>query len=178
MNRIDIVLYKWLLLFCLFTSCQSSVKYEHIQIINEWRGKEIILPARMEYKIMGRDTVCNDIWDKQYKIFTYVDSVGCTSCQLGISQWKNLIDSTKNKNVSFIFAVHSTNYTDFNYELLLDGFNHPIIFDQHNDFYKLNHFPKFPYRTFLLDKDNKVILIGTPTNNPKIWELYKQQFSQ
>ena len=30
------------------------------------------------------------------------------------------------------------------------------------------------YQCFLLDKDNKVLLIGNLTFNPKIWDLYKQ----
>ena len=30
------------------------------------------------------------------------------------------------------------------------------------------------YQCFLLDKDNKVVMIGNPTLNPAIWDLYKQ----
>jgi hypothetical protein len=39
----------------------------------------------------------------------------------------------------------------------------------------LNHFPSQPeLQSFLLDKDNKVLLIGNPVLNPKVWDLYKQ----
>mgnify|MGYP000925728807 FL=1 len=39
----------------------------------------------------------------------------------------------------------------------------------------LNKFPKNPqYQTFLLDKDNKILLIGSPIGNHHIWNLYKQ----
>ena len=40
----------------------------------------------------------------------------------------------------------------------------------------LNRFPKQDrYKTFLLDKENRVVLVGSPANNDKLWELYKQQ---
>ncbi|MPN28527.1 hypothetical protein SDC9_175969 [bioreactor metagenome] len=43
---------------------------------------------------------------------------------------------------------------------------------------KLNKANKLPnnmsYQCFLLDKDNKVLVIGNPILNPKIWDLYKQ----
>jgi hypothetical protein len=45
----------------------------------------------------------------------------------------------------------------------------------------INHLNRFPdestYQCFLLDKNNKVLMIGNPSLNPKIWELYKQQVS-
>ena len=47
------------------------------------------------------------------------------------------------------------------------------IYDYNNDFEKLNHFPPAPYRTFLLDKENRVQVIGSPINNPEVWERYK-----
>ena len=44
-----------------------------------------------------------------------------------------------------------------------------------NQLDKLNTFPKDSrYQTFLLDKYNKVVFIGNPTENPLIWSLYKQ----
>jgi hypothetical protein len=153
-------------------SCSSSGKDR--EIVRQWIGKEIILPSSMEYKIMGRDTLCTDLWDKAYKILTYVDSAGCTSCQLGIPQWQQIMNICESNDidVSFLFVVHSNNYEDFGYELLLDNFNYPIIYDRQNRFYELNHFLPYPYRTFLLDKDNKVILIGSPINNPQMLQLY------
>jgi hypothetical protein len=40
---------------------------------------------------------------------------------------------------------------------------------------QLNHLPDEPaFQCFLLDKDNKVLAIGNPAYNPKVWELYKQ----
>ncbi len=160
-------------IFLLF-SCHISRKDDIKQIVREWQGKEVLVPAEPAYKILGRDTLCPDIWDQPYKIFTYIDSIGCTSCQLGLPQWKALIDSCYRQqiNVKFIFAVHSSDYEYFGHELRFNEFNYPIIYDYHNDFDKLNRFPPAPYRTLLLDKDNRIQLIGSPVNNPAMWDLY------
>ena len=58
------------------------------------------------------------------------------------------------------------------------GFDEPIIYDYHNQFFKLNQFPPDPYRTFLLDKQNKVQLIGNPVETPQLWELYNKVITQ
>ena len=52
-------------------------------------------------------------------------------------------------------------------------------YDYNNDIERLNKFPaKKEYRTFLLDEENNVILIGAPTHNDKLWELYKRQIRE
>ena len=39
----------------------------------------------------------------------------------------------------------------------------------------LNHFPENEtYQCFLLDSINKVMAVGNPIRNPKVWDLYKQ----
>jgi hypothetical protein len=57
-------------------------------------------------------------------------------------------------------------------EVCFNDFKYPIIYDYHNDFDKLNHFPPYPYRTFLLDKNNKVLLIGSAINIHVMCEKY------
>jgi hypothetical protein len=124
---------------------------------------------------MGCDALCGDMWNKPYKIFTYIDSVGCTGCRLGLSKWTDLMDScnVRQWDVGFLFVVHSNNYDKLEGVIKSFEFDYPVIYDYHNDFEKLNCFPPEPYSTFLLDKNNKVQLVGSPIDNPKMWELYK-----
>jgi hypothetical protein len=164
-------------------SCQShSTKNNIEQVIREWQEREIQIPSeKIEYMTMGRhDTLCLDFWNKPYKILTYIDSVGCTGCQLGLAQWRKLIDSMliQQLDVSFLFVVHSSDYEMFEYMLIENNFSYPIIYDRKNNFDKLNHFLPAPYRTFLLDKDNKILLVGSPIKNPKMWALYKKFITQ
>ena len=166
---------------CFFLiSCQMSQKKRIEKIIQEWQGKEIIIPATIKFKTLGQDTLCSDLWNKPYKIFTYVDSIGCASCQLGVLEWKGIIQlcHQQQMDVGFIFVVHASNFNRFEADIRIQGFDYPIIYDYHNEFDKLNHFPADPYRTFLLDKDNNIQLIGSPVNNPQMWELYIKIITQ
>ena len=46
------------------------------------------------------------------------------------------------------------------------------------DMQKINQFPAEPaFQTFLLDSLNRVLLIGSPVENDKIWTLYQRSLS-
>jgi hypothetical protein len=81
-------------------------------------------------------------------------------------------------DVAFIFAVYSSDFKRFTFDVKFHEFDCPIIYDCEDQFYKLNRFPPDPYRTFLLDGQNRVQLTGNPVENPQIWELYKEVITQ
>jgi len=177
-NKTSIIIF---IVFILF-SCQRMSRKEGIKkIVQEWQEKEILIPDNnISIKFLGRDTLCSDLWNKPFKIFTYIDSIGCTSCQLGVLEWSALINTCRQQqiDVGFIFVVHSSDFKRFDSEIQFHEFDYPIIFDYKNQFHKINQFPHTPFRTFLLDKNNKVKLIGSPINNPQMWELYKKTITQ
>ena len=77
------------------------------QANDEWLGKKINIPdGKVVCKVLGRDASCVDLWTNSYKVFTYVDSIGCSSCQMEMWLWKPYIDACKQQNfdVSFIFG--------------------------------------------------------------------------
>lgn len=53
--------------------------------MQEWKGREILYPNDMHFFMQGRDTLNADSIC-MYKIITYIDSIGCMSCKLGLSQ--------------------------------------------------------------------------------------------
>lgn len=161
------------LIIIFFAACHPK-NAETRRITREWQHKEIKIPNEIHYKVSGRDTVCTYLSDKSCKVLTYIDSVGCIGCQFDLYEWKRLMESCDDSVVNFVFVVCASDYEFLEQAFKEFNFNIPVIYDYHDDFNKLNHFPPAPYRTFLLDKDNKVVLIGSPTHNPKIWELYKR----
>jgi len=163
-----------LILPVLLLSCKSN--NNTLRIVKEWQGRQVLIPVTVTFKVMGKDTLCPDILQKPYKILTYIDSTGCIGCQLDLFQWKRLIDSCKvhYPSVSFCFVIHSTDYSYLTKAVLESDFNYPIIYDRQNEFDKLNHFPLNPLRTFLLNEENEIEIIGSPITNPKIWNLYRQ----
>ena len=172
--------------FCLFIlacSCSESSrkKGDTAQVISEWTGKEIRFPANIPCYVLGKDTLpelCRDSFQKEFKILLYVDSTGCTDCRLKLSSWKRLMaeaDSLFPGKLSYLFYLQFKKRKEIDHLIQRDKFDYPVFIDAGNTLEQLNHFPKQPeYQCFLLDKDNKVLLLGNPVLNLKIWELYKQ----
>ena len=68
----------------------------------------------------------------------------------------------------------SSIYTEINKKEI--HFEYPVIFDTNNEFQKSNNLAQNNiFHTMLLNKSNKVILIGNPINNTKLKELYIEQ---
>jgi hypothetical protein len=84
-------------------------------------------------------------------------------------------DSLILNKVDFLFYFQPKKEEDFAFLLKTERFKYPIYLDIKNEINQLNHFQtKMEYQCFLLDNSNKVLVIGNPTLNPKIWELYKK----
>jgi hypothetical protein len=160
-------------------SCKEiNRKAEVKKMLIEWIGKEVIFPADITCFYMDKDTVCPKLGLSPYRILIYADSTGCTGCKLLLYNWKHLIyevDSLMSGMVDFLFYFQPKYKEALASMLLSDTFRHVVHVDTHDKLNSLNRFPSsMEYRCFLLDKDNRVLLVGNPTRNPKIWELYKE----
>ena len=166
----------FILIIVLFSSCVESEKERVTRLVKEWDGKQILFPQNQVFTIQGRDTVNFYFQNFEYKIITYVDSLGCTNCKLQLERWKTFmqeVDSIKNVSVPFVFVFHPKNVKELRNILRGHAFDYPVFFDEKDDFNALNRFPDdMMFQTFLLDKDNKVQVIGNPVLNPQVKELY------
>ena len=175
----------WVLGLCVclfFASCGESEKERLSRLVSEWEGKEILFPTHSTFTIQGKDTVDFDFKDADYKVVTYIDSVGCTSCKLQLHRWKQLVaevDSLTDDSVPFLFYFHPKNIKELRYLTRRDGFTYPVCFDEQDEINRLNQFPSvMDFQTFLLDKDNKVVAMGNPVLNPNIKDLYLEVITQ
>lgn len=170
-----------LLLLSLLTACKENNKEKFALLVQEWQGKEIVFPQNMAFTRFVTEPVDYRIPDAEYKVLVYVDSVGCTSCKLQLLKWKELIahvDSATNGNVPFIFIFQSKDDRELRYILKCDNFDSPVCFDRNNRFNSSNRFPQdITFQTFLLDKDNKVKVIGNPVHNLAVRDLYLKQIT-
>ena len=95
-----------------------------------------------------------------------MDSAGCTSCKLQPQMWKKFISmlySGNGEEIPVLFFMHPKNREELIALLENSYFNHPVCIDEDDAFNRLNHFPSdMSFQTFLLDKDNKVVVIGNP----------------
>ena len=170
-----------LLLLSLLTACKENNKEKFALLVQEWQGKEIVFPQDMAFTRFVTESVDYRIPDAEYKVLVYVDSVGCTSCKLQLPKWKELIahvDSATNGNVPFIFVFQSKDDRELRYILKCDNFDRPVCIDRNNRFNSSNRFPQdITFQTFLLDKDNKVKVIGNPVHNLAVRDLYLKQIT-
>lgn len=154
----------------LFTSCDENNKATLADIISQWEGREILFPPKSTFTIQGRDTVDFQFHNAPYKILMYVDSVGCMSCKLHLSAWKGFIhkvDSVSKGKVSTVIYINANNLDEINMITRKAEFNYPVCYDKHGELNELNGFPPYmEYQTFLLDKSNRVLLVGNPIMNP------------
>jgi hypothetical protein len=153
-----------------FIACNNEKTVSETEyLLREWTGKTILF-TDIEPVYTNRHTADSIV--KQYRILLYMDSVKCMSCRFHINAWKPHIDEIGDK-ADFLFYFNSNDEKKLLFwAKRLDGF---IYIDKNDELNKLNRFPNNPmFQCFLLDKDNKVLAVGNPAVNPKIWELYKQ----
>lgn len=160
----------------LISGCKSE-RDTHTNIIAEWVGREIVLPDDLVYQIQD-DTIDLDLSRPDYKIISYIDSSGCTSCRLKLAMWSELIDELKmypDVDVEVIMIINSDKPKEITYLLQRNNYLNPVAIDRGNLFDRLNELPpKSEHHTFLLDAENKVVAIGNPVLNPKIKDIFLQ----
>lgn len=177
MGKVILILFSFLFFF----SC-SNVKKKQVEIlVNEWNNKEICFPAHPVFTRQLTDTVLYRIPKSDYKVVVFVDSVGCVSCKLQLSRWKEFmheVDSLSDGAVPFVFFFQSKDLRELRYILKCDGFSHPVCIDTDDEFNRLNHFPgEMMFQTFLVDSENRVKVIGNPIHNLSVKELYLKELT-
>lgn len=163
-----------ILLLILSACSDKSGRERMLQIVEEWQGKEIVLPDVMTDFLTG-DTI--DLSDADFTILTYVDSIGCTGCKMKLPLWLEFlssIDSICDADVRFLMLVSPSGEKDLRYHLKSAGFEYPVCLDNGNRVSEANSFPeKTVFQTFLLDRERKVTAVGNPVYSSEIAKLYK-----
>ena len=161
MRRVLVVL---ITMSMLTISCSNSKKDNKLfeQDVNYWINKKLLIPK-------------NDSNLEDHKIVNYVNGT-CPKCVTNLKSWNPLIDELDSRgvSVSLLFFIYSHDY-DLTEKILNSiNFKGKVVFDKKNAFCNSNGLSSFEdtFHTFLLDKDNKVILVGNPILNEQIKELY------
>lgn len=179
MKTISISAFLTMLFFLL--SCKETEKEKITRLVTEWQGKEIRFPKEMVFTRYLTDTVDWQIPESDYKVLIYVDSIGCTSCKLQLHKWKEMIDYTDSitgSKVPFVFVFQPKDLKEMQYLLKRDRFDLPVYMDLDDRLNKLNRFPSdLTFQTFLLNKENRVVVLGNPVHNLAVKDLYLKQIA-
>lgn len=168
----------FLFILILVYSCNTKKK-ELEQIIETWSTKKIVFP-NLEAKYLGKDTIVSEIFNQDFKILTYIDTTGCTPCQLRLFDWKVLIHELKKitPNIEIIFVLFAKDFEEFEIIQQENNFRYPVFYDRTGKLDSINLFPaSHDFKTFLLDKTNNVLAIGNPITNENIFKLYQNILS-
>ncbi len=113
------------------------------------------------------------------KLVVYVDSTSCSSCLMkNMYHWYDVIDEVERRyhgklKTVFIFNPIKKQLRIFEYAYRNSAFGYPIFVDTTNVFRRMNtHIANSKeYHTFLLNEENRVVLVGCPLTNPEVKEM-------
>ena len=149
-------------------------------LVSDWYSKEIRMVESLPCRVLGNDTIAGDMFSKPCKILVYVDSSGCTACRLQLLEWGALLGEMKpvRDKVSVLFVFQTPKSEELDVLFQRYGVRYPYFQDKDEKLKKVNGFPEdMSSLVFLLDKDNRVVLVGSPIGNTKLWQLYRKQIT-
>ena len=154
-----------------FVSCANE---NNINVLFEcWIGKKMEIHTHNVEVINSIELKNNE---QMFSIVNYIDSIGCIRCKSQLPDWKNFVDEIEQMfgdKVFVLIFMHPRRLVDAHYAIQKDSYPYPVCIDLNDEINKLNHFPDDDrFRCFLLDENNRVVLIGNPVQNPKIKDLY------
>lgn len=163
---------------CLIASCNSQ-KREMQETVEKMQQKAIEIP----YDRMAcwtNDSILEiSPWKKaKMKLVHYIDSATCSTCYLQKAATNEFLHSMERLSKNEFYNVFIINPDKKTRTRIEDDFKEKqipstVFLDSANIFMGLN--PNIPsesmFHTFLLDENNKVILIGNPMVNKQIEEM-------
>lgn len=119
---------------------------------------------------------------KAFTLVVFADSTQCSPCFInGLKEWNDMLamEQDKKGNVRFLFIIEPRkgDETLLREKLQESGFKHPVLIDGKSLFRNANpHIPQeMLYHTFLLDRENRIVLVGNPLHNEQVRKLLYQR---
>jgi len=156
----------------LISGCQASKTESEIKKLS---GRRIHFPEHYEIITSHNITVSESPINKKYKIVTYINENICSVCALKLlTDWQYFMQYL-GRDVGFVAIAYPGDKESLASALTELDISLPILYDVDNSFLSLNRLEhiRARCRTFLLDGQNRVILVGEPLNSPKLKGLYK-----
>jgi len=166
----------------IFDSCNQKSK-ETKQRVDQYLGKSIHLPKDSE--VLFKDSLYHNfklMKDTSALKITTLLWGDCHSCIKDLEKWEELYQIAKNeKNLKIYFYLFASDIKTFRKNLYTKKiYKYPLILDTGYVYMDRNDLAMEHknFQTFLLDEKNKVVLIGNPTSNKKLRELYMNEINK
>lgn len=172
------------LISCNQTDEQVDKIEEITKKIEELKGKTIIFPDSVLH--MYQDSLYHKdslafYKGKNIKIVTKIFG-DCDVCVESLKKWEEeIMPHIDTSKVAFLFYIYIERLYSFQVGLYNRvTLDYPLIIDTADYYLRANKLEEYDQRftTFLLDKDNKIVLVGIPTGNKKLTELYIKNINE
>ena len=164
-------------------SCQNQAELKTSETLKSFIDSEIVVPTNLLRKTYCNEPIDNTLLTKSYKMIVYLNANGCEECKLTtllpLSQFIHE-HSTYSSHFGVVIILHPTHMPEPDRFLEQIQYRHPVFYDLDGSFERLNpHLPQDErFHTFLLDKNNKVVVVGNPVHNEKLKKLYLKALNQ
>ncbi|MDE6158924.1 MAG: hypothetical protein K2F69_02330 [Bacteroidaceae bacterium] len=114
--------------------------------------------------------------DSAYKLVIYIDSASCSPCFIShMYDYEETVAELDSVGIRTVFIFEPQEEKEEDVKTLLDRQAYPFlsVVVRNGSFSSANpHLPSSPLlHSFLLNKENKVIVVGNPARNDKVKEL-------
>ena len=107
-----------LLILVFVVSCQNRTE----KIVKHWLGKNVDLDVKNDMIAYGKQPMK---LNSEFYVLSYVDSLGCVSCKMGLPKWKACsayIDSISHEHVPIVFVVQESVRRNALYSMKADNY--------------------------------------------------------
>lgn len=164
----------FLFVIVLYSSCQRESRT--VKEVKNMYGRKIEFVNGYELLSIDSSTLSKmDVMDKTIKIVSYLEDFYCTECT-----YKKLLSQIEAINnlgpeIGYIVIVHTEKKKDLLRNLRAQRISLPIMYYDTDTFKIHNKLEVLASnRTFLLNQNNEIVLVGEPFNNRKLFELYNK----
>lgn len=176
--------YLYLISFCcllLFLGCES--KFTVQKVLRKSYGKQINLKLPMQY--VFEDTTLDAISQPEpppIKVVVYIGGQLCAPCFRNyLSTTSDYIDEFSSDSVQYICVMYPRPIEEI--QEAMDSLELPqtvVLYDKEDQYLKKNSLEKYTdmFRAFLLDKNNRVVLVGDPLRSTDLQKLYTEKIRE
>lgn len=157
-------------------SCQSYKNKKKLQrdlslfINSKIEFPSNLIPFQLHYGLTSIDLL-----ERYYKIVIFIDSTECNDCRIKMLKqgWEPFLNQIANDSLSCIIIFNTSTSHEIKNTMEELGLKIPYFLDIDASFPKINKQIKLNknFQTFLTI-NNKVVIAGDPTANPKLKQLY------
>lgn len=163
-----------LTIFTMISCDNNSIQKQ----VEQFYTDSITIPyKKLSYVGNSQKNSLNDNY--KYTMVIYMDSLSCSSCEIKhLNSWNKLLHYEQENIVKFVFiftpSKENRNLTKNLY--MESNFVHGIYIDNYGVFKNLNkNIPDNEMlHCFLLDKDNRIVLVGNPIRNDEMGKLFEK----